>query len=112
MSGIEILNESTLNLADLRDRLELVKKRDTEFNTRSMKTYDYIKKFLKDDKKVKDIKEKLSGVNVGRLKERHINKIIDVRPRNIDEIKAILSGENLTLKQEDLNKILEAIKNA
>ena len=77
-----------------------------------MKTYDYIKKFLKDDKKVKDIKEKLSGVNVGRLKERHINKIIDVRPRNIDEIKAILSGENLTLKQEDLNKILEAIKNA
>ena len=32
MSGIEILNESTLNLADLRDRLELVKKRDTEIH--------------------------------------------------------------------------------
>ena len=62
--------------------------------------------------KIEDIKKKLSAVDIGRLKERHINKIIDIRPKNSDELKAVLSGENLTLKQDDLNKVLEAIKNA
>src|SRR3989344_179514 len=114
MSSIEILNENTLNLAELKDKLDSVKKRDENFNVRSMKTYDYINKFLKktDDKKIEDIKKKLSAVDIGRLKERHINKIIDIRPKNSDELKAVLSDENLTLKQDDLNKVLEAIKNA
>jgi DNA-directed RNA polymerase subunit F len=115
MSGIEILNENTLNLAELKDRLESVKKRDGELNARSTKMYNYIGKFLKktdDSKKIAEVKKKLSDVDIGRLKERHINKIIDIRPKNADELKAILSGENLTLKQDDLNKVLEAIKNA
>jgi len=112
MSSIEILDEKTLNLAGLKEKLEKVKKRDKDLSARSIKTYDYISKHAKDGKKVKNIKDKLSNLDILRLKERHINKIVDIKPKNIDELKAVLSGENLTLKQDDLNKVLEAIKNA
>ena len=112
MSSIEILNENTLNLAELKDKLDSVKKRDENFNVRSMKTYDYINKFLKktDDKKIEDIKKKLSAVDIGRLKERHIIKLIDIMPADLESLKLILTGEEVTLKLEDLTKIIEVIK--
>ena len=50
-------------------------------------------------------------LNISRLKDKHINKIVDLLPNDVDDLKSILSGENLTLKQEDLTKIVETIKN-
>jgi DNA-directed RNA polymerase subunit F len=51
-----------------------------------------------------------TSLNMQELKDKHINKIVDILPKNIDDLRSVLSGENLTLKQEDLDKIVETIK--
>ena len=108
MANLEIINEKSLSMQELKDKLDQIKKRDKDLNPREIKTYDYINRFVKKD--VKKLKENLGNIGILRLKDRHINKIIDILPKDIDDLKSILSGENLTLKQEDLGKIIETIK--
>lgn len=109
MANLEVINENSLNIYELKDKMDSIKKRDGTLTPRGIKTYDYISKFVKKD--FKKLKEKLIELNISRLKDKHINKIIDILPKDIEELKSILSGENLTLKQEDLTKIIETIKN-
>jgi len=109
MANLEVINENALNLHELKDKLDKIKKRDDTLNPRGIKTYEYINKFTKKDNK--KLKEKLMQLNILRLKDKHINKIVDISPNDIEELKSILLGENLTLKQEDLTKIIETIKN-
>ena len=109
MANLEVINENSLNIYELKDKMDNIKKRDGALTPRGIKTYDYISKFVKKD--FKKLKEKLIELNISRLKDKHINKIIDILPKDIEELKSILSGENLTLKQEDLTKIIETIKN-
>lgn len=109
MANLEIINETPLSMQELRGKLDKIKKRDKDLNPRSIKTYDYINKFAKKD--TKKLKENLGKLSILRLKDKHINKIVDILPKDIDELKLILLGENLTLKQEDLTKIVETIKN-
>ena len=108
MANLEIINEISLNMQELKDKLDQVKKRDKDLNPRGIKVYDYITKF--GNKNAPKLKNNLNGLGILRLKDKHINKIVDILPKNIDELKSILSGENLTLKQEDLDKIVETIK--
>ena len=109
MANLEIINETPLSMGKLKDKLDKIKKRDKDLNPRGIKTYDYINKFTKKD--TKKLEAGLSKLGILRLKDKHINKIVDILPKSIDELKAVLSGENLTLKQEDLTKIVETIKN-
>jgi|SRR3989344_2045734 len=109
MVNLEIINENALSMNELKEKLDSIKKRDGTLTPRGIKTYDYIARFMKKD--MKKIREKLVQLSIGRLKDKHINKIVDILPNDIDELKSILSGENLTLKQEDLTKIIETIKN-
>ena len=98
MANLEIINETSLSMQDLKDKLDKVKKRDGDLNPRGIKTYDYISRFVKKD--AKKLKENLGKLGILRLKDKHINKIVDILPKDIDSLKSILSGENLTLKQE------------
>ena len=109
MANLEIINENPLSLQELKDKLDQIKKRDKDLNPRGIKVYDYINRFAKKD--TKKLKDSMSKLGILRLKDKHINKIVDISPKEVDELKAILSGENLTLKQEDLTKIVETIKN-
>ena len=95
-------------MQELKDKLDRVKKRDKDLNPRGIKVYDYINRF--GNKNTLKLKENLGKLGILRLKDKHINKVVDILPKNIDELKSILSGENLTLKQEDLDKIVETIK--
>ncbi|MBS3135289.1 hypothetical protein J4406_02885 [Candidatus Woesearchaeota archaeon] len=109
MANLEIINENSLSMQDLREKLDKIKKRDETLNPRGIKTYEYINRFAKKDNK--ELKKNLEKLGILRLKDKHINKIIDILPKDIDSLKSVLSGENLTLKQEDLSKIVETIKN-
>ena len=111
MANLEVVNETPLNFQEMKDKLDQIKKRDKDLNPRGIKTYDYISKFTA-KKNFKKIKEDLVKLDISRLKDKHINKIIDVLPKDVDELKSILSGENITLKQEDLIKVIEIVKNA
>ena len=111
MAEIKIINEEPLTISEIKEKLELVKKRDKELNPRAQKTYDYLRTFSKlNQKKVKEIRDKVMKLNIPRLKDRHVVKLIDIEPKDLDSMKIIFSGENITIKQEDLEKLLKVIK--
>jgi len=106
---MEIIEQKPINISELKEKLEEIKKRDKELTFRGKKVDEYLKKVSKFTKH-KELKEDLSKLDIPRLKERHIVKIIDILPKDIDSLRAILVGENLTLKQEDLTKIVNVVK--
>ena len=72
-------------------------------------TKAFIKKFIGlNEKKSKELREKLVGLNLIKLNEKQISKIIDLLPEEKDEISRILSDSNLD--ENETNAILSTIK--
>ncbi|MBS3163700.1 hypothetical protein J4427_03370 [Candidatus Woesearchaeota archaeon] len=106
MVSIKVLEEKPLTLSEVKTRLEDNK----EPIPKGIKTLTYLKSIpLTKEKKAQELKEKINGLGLSRLKERYIVKLIDIMPMDIDSLRAILS-QDITLKQEDLQKILEILK--
>jgi DNA-directed RNA polymerase subunit F len=111
MSNIEIINEMSITMAELKDRLDDIKKRDKELNSRAVETEEYLHKFVSiKAKEAVKLREEINKLQIPRLKDRQINKIIDVMPKDVESLKLIFVGDNLTLKQEDLEKIINILK--
>ncbi|SRR3989338_8068661 len=92
-------------------RVKEIFSKKKELSERENRLKDYINVFCKlDKKKEEELRKKLNSLNVSRLKERHIVKIIDVLPEDMDDLKVLVAGEPLGLKQEDMKKIVEVVK--
>ncbi|MCD4666262.1 hypothetical protein K8R47_00440 [archaeon] len=111
---IENINERPLTLIELKEELEKVSKRDSGLPPRGIKTQEYVNAYTKSKKdKTAKIKEEVKKLNISRLKDKQIVKLIDLAPKDIDSLKIILSGDDITLKTEDYNKLLNTLtKNA
>jgi len=111
MAEIEIVEELPLSLPEVKEILEKINKRDKVLSNKGTRVLDYISKISNmDEKELNELKNKLNNLGVLRLKEKHVAKIIDIMPKDIDSLKTIFVGDNLSLKQEDLKKILECLK--
>ena len=72
-------------------------------------TKAFIKKFISlNEKKSKELREKLVGLNLIKLNEKQISKLIDLLPDEKDEISKILFDSNLD--ENETNAILSTIK--
>ncbi len=109
MAQFNVKSEKPLTMSEVADRLGKIEKRDKELTFRGNKTKEYLEHFVSKEKTSK-LRKKLDDLGITRLKERHIVKIIDIKPEDMDSLKTILSNEALTLKEEDLKKILGALK--
>lgn len=106
----KIISEEPMNMATVKVELEKIRKRDTELNIRANKTDEYIKQcFVIKKKEAEELYEKMSKMDISRLRDIHINKIIDIMPGTAEELKSILSGYTISLSGENLKKILEAV---
>ncbi len=111
MAEIKILKENSLGMAELKKKLEDIKKRNKELGFRATRLEEYLNMFS--TMKIKEVgvlKKKLKEADISRLDERHINKIIDIMPNDIDSLKVIFSNEDISLKQEELEKIVKVLK--
>ena len=98
-----------LTLAEVKE--ELSKRKSEDENERIESTLTYAKKFSKiKPEKVKDIKKELQGLDLMKLKERFIIKIIDILPEDSEDLKKIFVGEDVSLDQNEIDKILGIIK--
>ncbi|MCR4327279.1 MAG: hypothetical protein NUV46_01735 [Nanoarchaeota archaeon] len=69
----------------------------------------FFKKFTKlNSKKANEIREKLTTLNLIKLNEKHISKIIDLLPEDREELLRILPDSNLD--ENETNTILSTIK--
>lgn len=110
MSKPTIIEEKPINMAELKEELEKIRKRDKELGIRSNKTEEYLKEFVKiDTKKMRELKKDLEELKISRLKEEYLVKIIDTMPKTVEELKTLLQGYVLTISQADMKKIVETI---
>jgi DNA-directed RNA polymerase subunit F len=110
MGNPEIVSETPVSMHDLKEELVKIKKRDKELNYRATKVEEYLNQFVHlKNKQYTEIKEKIEKLQVPRLRELHIYKILDVMPANIEELKTILQGYTITVSNENLKKIVDII---
>ena len=106
-----LLKETPISMAELKHKLENIKKRDGELNFRANKTEEYLGQFVEmSKKKHDDFKKALEDLKISRLKEEHIIKIIDTMPNSTEELKVMLQGYLLSLTQEQLKKIIDTVQ--
>ena len=111
MVELKILNSVPLGLVEVKEKLTTIKKKDKELNFRANKTLEYLNENTKlNVKDSESLKQKLQDLNIPRLKEHNIIKIIDVMPITLESLKMLFTNEAITLKEEEFTKILEVIK--
>jgi len=110
MPEIKIIEEKPISMAELKEELKEIKKRDTELGFRTTKVAEQVD--LLKVVKVKDAEEmfeKIQKLSVPRLKDVHIYKIIDLLPQNVVELKNIVQSYSLTVTNDNIEKILEIL---
>ncbi|RMD45959.1 hypothetical protein D6829_00810 [Candidatus Pacearchaeota archaeon] len=69
----------------------------------------FIKKFVSlPYEKAVELKKEIVSLNILKLKEAHIVKIVDFLPKDATELNKILN--DVSLDQEEVNKILDVVK--
>ena len=111
MPILKIVEERPLTMVEMKQMLEEVQKRDGDLNHRSKKLKEYLDQFaVMKPTEADKMRERINKLDITRLKDRHISKIIDLNPKDAESLKMILTGETVTLKPEEITKIFEAIK--
>lgn len=96
-----IHSKQLLTLAEVKDIVDGMEENE------EMKLY--LKKFTKLSKKdALKLKEELQGLNNAKMREEHIIKLVDILPRDAEDVNKIFSDSGLT--EEETNAILEITK--
>ena len=110
MTNPKILNEEPMSIAEVKDVLVKIKERDGELTFRANKTEEYVGQFaILDKKKSAELTEKLTKLNIPRLKEMHIKKIADIMPETVNDVKVLIQGYTVTVKAEHVQKIAAVV---
>lgn len=97
-----IKNSSPLSMAEATDFIKGSKDEGKEMQ-------GFIKKFTKlKAKEGKEMREKLQSLDVIKLDDSYISKIIDVLPENEEELNKIFTG--MSLDDEEAKKVLDVVK--
>lgn len=105
----KIISETPMSLGELKEELDRIKKRDGELNFRANKTEEYLQQINIDVKKSKDIAKKIEELNVPRLRDVHIAKIVGIMPKKVEDLKVVLQGYPISVSNENLKKIVDII---
>ena len=105
-----IISETPITLADLKEGLSRIRKRDSEPSFRVKRTEEYISAFSTlSAKDAAALYEKISALGIPRLRDIHICKIIDLLPRELNDLKLILQGYTITVSNDNLKKIIDTV---
>lgn len=111
MSRFKIQKEEPMTIAQVQKAIEVIKKRDEELNFRTLKTEEYVNIFAKLSlKDSQELFKKLQELDIPRLKDVHIVKLVDLLPVHVEEVKVILQGYTITISQENMKKIAKTIE--
>ena len=110
MSQPDVEGREPVSLAELADHMEMITDRDEELNFRAGKTEEYVNEFAELDKdEFDELFDEINDLDVPRLKDKHIIKIIDFLPKTVKDLEVILEGYPLTLSDEDKEDIVETV---
>lgn len=112
MPSPQFIESKSISLLEARESLEQIEKRDTDLNYRSKKAKEFAEHFSGSLSKAKreELRSKLLALNLTRLREDHIIKIIDFLPQTANELKVVLMAYPLTLAKKDQESIVAVVK--
>ena len=108
MADTQIISETPINTYQLKKELERIKKRDNELNFRANRAEEHLQQ-IATLKNADELFDKIMKLNIPRLKEQHIHKIIDIAPSTLDELKTVIQGYTITINSESMKKIVDAV---
>ncbi|MBD3202842.1 hypothetical protein GF327_00985 [Candidatus Woesearchaeota archaeon] len=107
----QIISEEAVSIYNMSKELKKIKKRDGELNIRTKKLEEYLNSFLNlKQEQAEELEKELVKLDVPRLKEMYIKKIIDLMPSTSDELKLILNAYPITVSKKNLDKIVSVLK--
>ena len=106
-----IVSEKPVTAVEVRHELAKIREKMGSLSSRAVRTEDYLNQTVSlDPKKAKELFEKIAKLNIPRLKEQHICKIIDIMPATENELKAVLQGYVVTVSADSIKKIAAVVK--
>jgi DNA-directed RNA polymerase subunit F len=106
----KVISESPTNASDVKKVLEEVREKDKELGFRAQRALDHLESISTlSAKKAKELENALAKLEIPRMKEQHIHKLIDVLPKTPEDVKLILQGYALTVTNENCKKIADTI---
>ncbi len=111
MVNPQFIEEQPLCLFDAKELMTAIEKRDEELNYQSNRAKEYLENFVRLSAEQKEkLQADLVGLNLTRLKEEHIMKIIDFLPKTVDDLKVVLQAYTLSLPKKDQESIIQTVK--
>ena len=97
-----IKNTESLSMAEATEYI-------TKENVENTEVIGFIRKFSKlDFKKAKELRGKIVALDLMKINEKHIAKLIDILPETAEEINKIFN--DVGLDEDETKKILDTIK--
>lgn len=108
---MEVIEEKPISIWELEAEIKKIKKRDKELNYRVGKVEEYLN-FCQQIKptNLKELKKALLDLKIPRVREMHINKIIDIMPKTADEARAVLNEYPITIAKTNFESIARTVK--
>ena len=110
MFNPNIISETPISMAETRKQLQEIAKRDKELGFRAARTEEYFKMFVSlSHEKAAELEKKLEKLDIPRLKDVHIKKIVDLTPSTVNDVKLILQGYSISVAQASMKKIADTV---
>ncbi len=110
MVTAKVIEEKPLSLSDVREILSAIEKRDKELNQFSNRVKEYLESFVAiSSKRAEELRKKLQGLQLTRLKEEHIAKILDFLPKKTNDLKIVLQAYPLSMPKKDQDEIVKVV---
>ncbi len=110
MPSPQFLEQKPLALADVKKTISAIEQRDTELNFPSTRVKEYAELFVElSATKKESLHKKLTELQLTRLKEEHLTKIIDFLPKTANDLKIVLLAYPLSLPKKDQESIVAVV---
>ena len=104
------ISQTPITLAELKEEVGKIKQRDKEPSIRITRMEDYLNAFVEiTPKQGKELHAAITKLEINRLKDEHICKIVDLLPKTANELKLIMQGSAVSLTNDAINKIVEKV---
>ncbi|MBI2572553.1 hypothetical protein HYV86_01725 [Candidatus Woesearchaeota archaeon] len=112
MVNPQFIEEKPASISEVKEILAVVEDRDAALGYRATRTKDFIEglSLVLSSKKRETMQEKLVGLNLTRLREEHIIKIIDFCPTTVGDLKTVLQAYPLSMSKTDQEAIVQVVK--
>ncbi|MEK6950473.1 MAG: hypothetical protein AABX13_01995 [Nanoarchaeota archaeon] len=110
MVSPQFLEQKPLALAEVKKTLAGIEQRDSELNFPSTRVKEYAELFVELSlAKKESLHKKLVELQLTRLKEEHLTKIIDFLPKSVNDLKIVLQAYPLSLPKKDQESIINTV---